>query len=245
MINNKKGIQFGCLFYFFLFYSLKYIYFVFQSALVMSEKEHLQSLLEIKNMMNKSTRFMSLSGLSGVLAGIYALIGAFFAYGILNKGVSNDFKYQVKYIAYQEALLLLFIVSAVALLGVCTAIYLSYKKSKKNNEILWNSTSKRLVVNLAIPLIVGALYLLISFFKNQLAEASALMLLFYGLSLINASKFTVGHIKILGFINVGLGLLCHYFSAYSFWFWVLGFGVMHIVYGLIMHYKFERTNGVN
>ena len=211
----------------------------------MSKKEHLQSLLEIKNMMNKSTRFISLSGISGVLAGIYALIGAYFAYGILYKGVSNDFTYQVKYITPHEAILLLLIVCAVAIVAVLTAICLSYNKAKHNSEIIWNSTSKRLVINLTIPLGAGVIYLLISFLKNQLAEASALMLLFYGLSLINASKFTVGHIKILGFINVGLGLLCHYFSTYSFWFWVLGFGVMHIVYGLIMHYKLEERNGVD
>lgn len=211
----------------------------------MSENEHLDSLLEIKNMMNKSTRFMSLSGISGILAGIYALIGAYFAYEVLYSKNFSNFNYQVKYITLEEAFVLLFIILLVAFLSVVTAIILSYRKAKKNNEILWNSTSKRLVINLVTPLFAGSLFLLISFFKNQLAEASSLMLLFYGLSLVNASKYTVGHIKILGYFNIVLGLLCHIYSQYSFWFWCLGFGVMHIIYGSIMYFILEKKNGLN
>lgn len=210
----------------------------------MSEKEHLQSLLEIKNMMNKSTRFISLSGISGVLAGVYALIAAFFARRVLLENNSYDFIDSLRHISKEQAILLFIIVFILIFVSLFTAVYLSFRKAKKTNEVLWNNTSKRLIINLTIPLITGAVYILISFYKNDLTDACALMLLFYGLSLINASKFTVGHIKYLGFIIITLGLFCHLFRMYSFWFWVFGFGIMHIVYGLFMHFILEK-NGVN
>ncbi len=211
----------------------------------MSEKEHLQNLLEIKEMMSKSTRFISLSGISGILAGVYALVGAYFAYDILQVGAYEDYRHQVKYITANEIFALLLMVSLVALISIATAIFLSYKKAKKNKEKLWNSTSKRLVINLIIPLLAGGLFLIISLLKNDLTEVSSLMLLFYGLSLVNASKYTIGHIKVLGYINIFLGLLCHYYTQHSFWFWVFGFGIMHIIYGSIMHFILDRKNGAN
>ncbi len=49
----------------------------------MEDKNYLQDLKEIKELMNKSTQFISLSGLSGVLAGIYALIGAVYVHTLI------------------------------------------------------------------------------------------------------------------------------------------------------------------
>ena len=42
--------------------------------------EHLENLKEIRTLMERSSKFLSLSGLSGISAGIIALVGAFMVY---------------------------------------------------------------------------------------------------------------------------------------------------------------------
>ncbi|MDB4297787.1 hypothetical protein N9901_03450 [Flavobacteriaceae bacterium] len=206
----------------------------------MGQDQHLENLAEIKNLMNASSKFISLSGMSGVFAGIYALLGAYAAYDVVFD-VTENFQFtRAKYVSVNDAYFLIFDLALVALLSIVTGVFLSIRKAKKSGSPVWNTTSKRLVINFAIPLIVGGLFIAINMFKNDLSNSASLMLLFYGLSLINGSKYTVSHIRILGFINIGIGLLCAILPSYSFWFWVLGFGIMHIVYGFYMHLKLEK-----
>jgi hypothetical protein len=48
------------------------------------QRETLQEISDIKRIMERSSRFISLSGLSGIAAGLCALTGAYFANNILN-----------------------------------------------------------------------------------------------------------------------------------------------------------------
>ena len=200
----------------------------------MESKDYLKDLSEIKDLMNKSSRFISLSGLSGILAGVYALIGAAIAYWL----VDNSSR---EYLILDGTIFKLVILdlALIALLSIITGIYLTTKKAKKNGDKIWDSTSKRLVINFLIPLIAGGIYILIILGQQKYGQTAALMLIFYGLALINASKYSVGYIRHLGIIDVILGLICALFPGYGFWLWVLGFGVMHIVYGTWMHVKYD------
>ncbi|MEW7291100.1 hypothetical protein [Aquimarina sp. 2304DJ70-9] len=201
----------------------------------MSTEEYLKDITEIKDMMNKSSRFFSLSGLSGIMAGIYALIGAAVAYYLVSISGRDYLILDGKIFNY--ILLDLF---AVALLSIITAIFLSTRKAKKNNEILWNGTSRRLLTAFLIPLITGGIYIMIKIYSNHYGLTGSLMLIFYGLALVNASKYTIGNVKYLGYIEIVLGLICAIYPGYGFWFWVLGFGVMHIVYGSLIYFKHDR-----
>ncbi|MFD2542163.1 hypothetical protein ACFSSB_07525 [Lacinutrix gracilariae] len=201
----------------------------------MEAKDYLKDINEIKNLMNKSSRFISLSGLSGILAGIYALIGATIAYWL----VSNH--------SYGTLLLngwvfktCLLILALVALFSIATAIFLTTRKAKKNNEKVWDGTSKRLILNFLIPLVTGGLYILIILAQQKYGQAGALMLIFYGLALVNASKYSIGDIRYLGFIEIILGLIGALLPGYGFILWVLGFGVLHIIYGTIMYFKYDK-----
>ncbi|MBA3986010.1 MAG: hypothetical protein H0X63_05435, partial [Flavobacteriales bacterium] len=69
---------------------------------------------------------------------------------------------------------------------------------------------------------------------------ASLMLIFYGLALINASKYTLGNIKYLGYAQITIGLICAAFPGYGFWFWVLGFGLFHIIYGALMYVQEKK-----
>ncbi len=201
----------------------------------MSTEEYLKDITEIKDMMSKSSRFFSLSGLSGIMAGIYALIGAAVAYYLVSISGRDYLILDGKIFRY-----ILLDLVAVALLSIITAIILSTRKAKKNNETLWTGTSRRLLIAFLIPLITGGMYIMIKIVSNHYGLTGSLMLIFYGLALVNASKYTIGNVKYLGYIEIVLGLICAVFPGYGFWFWVLGFGVMHIVYGSLIYFKHDR-----
>ena len=128
----------------------------------------------------------------------------------------------------------------IAFLSVVTAIFLTTRKAKKNNEKIWDKSSRRLLINFLVPLIVGGMYILIILDQQKYGQSGALMLIFYGLALVNASKYSIGDIRYLGYVEILLGLICALFPGYGFWLWVLGFGVMHIIYGTLMYYKYDR-----
>ncbi|MCX2680369.1 hypothetical protein OOZ15_10490 [Galbibacter sp. EGI 63066] len=201
----------------------------------MDSKDYLKDISEIKDMMNRSSRFISLSGLSGVLAGVYALIGAGIAYWL----VSNSGR---EYLILDGRIFRLVILDLflIAFFSIVTAIFLAVKKARKNNNKIWDVTTKRLLFNFLIPLVAGGLYILIILNQQKYGFTAAMMLIFYGLALVNASKYSIGDIQYLGIIEIVLGLICALLPGYGFWFWVLGFGVMHIVYGTVMYFKFDR-----
>lgn len=202
----------------------------------MEAKDYLKDISEIKNLMNKSSRFISLSGLSGILAGVYALIGAAVAYWLV-----MNHSYGTLLLDGWVFKTCLLVLALVAFFSVATAILLTTRKAKKNNEKVWDGTSRRLILNFLIPLITGGLYILIILAQQKYGQAGALMLIFYGLALVNASKYSIGDIRYLGFIEIILGLICALFPGYGFWLWVLGFGILHIIYGTIMYIKHDKN----
>ncbi len=207
----------------------------------MENEKYLNDLSEIKNLMHRSSRFVSLSGLSGVLAGTYCLVGAGLAYRIIY-GAPQVWgnSYQSIVITQETLCQLLYIAAGVITLSLLTAILLSAKKAKKTEEPIWNSTSKRMVINFAIPLVSGGFFILFLLEKEMLSLVAPLTLLFYGLACVNASKYTLGDIRYLGISLIGLGLLSTWFLDFGLLFWALGFGVCHIVYGARMYFKHER-----
>lgn len=201
----------------------------------MSEQEYLNDIREIKDLMNRSSRFISLSGLSGIFAGIYAIIGAGFAYWLVENS-SREYLILDGYI-FQLILLDLFLI---ALLSVITAILITTRKARKEKIKVWDLSTKKLLINFLIPLVSGGLYILIILNQQKYGQTGALMLIFYGLALVNASKHTVGNIKYLGYIEILLGLICALLPGYGFWLWVIGFGVMHILYGSFMYIQEKK-----
>ncbi|PWG06560.1 hypothetical protein [Polaribacter aquimarinus] len=201
----------------------------------MSSEDYLKDISEIKNLMNKSSKFISLSGLSGIFAGVYALIGALFAHWFFS--LSGN-----EYIVIDSEIFNFVVIDLliVGILSIGTAIFLTTKKAKKNNEKIWDALTRRLLFHFIVPLLAGGIYILIILNQQRYGQTGALMLLFYGLALLNASKYTLGDVKYLGYTQIVLGLICAIFPGYGFWFWVIGFGIMHIVYGAVMHYKYDR-----
>jgi hypothetical protein len=44
----------------------------------------------------------------------------------------------------------------------------------------------------------------------------------------------------LGICEIGLGLIASIYMGYGLLFWAVGFGVLHIIYGIVMYMKYER-----
>ena len=207
----------------------------------MNSKDYLNDLNEIKHLMNKSTRFMSLSGFSGILAGIYALIGAYMAYEIIYVTQEPGDDYRTLVLYELEMLQLFGIAFIVVVLSIATAVFLSWRKAKNQGESLWDAASKRLLINFLIPLATGGFFILFMIEKEVYIYVAPMTLVFYGLACINASKYTIGYIRYLGLTMLVLGLLSAWFLEYGLLIWALGFGICHIIYGSLIYFKYDRS----
>lgn len=211
-------------------------------------KQHLDSLSEIKNLMERSTKFISLSGLSGVIAGIIALIGAAFAYLRLDHylgATSLDYSTTREVTAKSLNRLtneLIGIALVVLAISLIAGIVLTIRESKKNGQSIWDKNSQLLLINLAIPLGAGGIFSLILIHHHLFVLVAPTTLVFYGLALVNSGKYTVGEIRVLGILEILLGLLSAFFVGKGLFFWSIGFGILHIVYGTLMHFKYNKES---
>jgi hypothetical protein len=201
----------------------------------MSEQDYLKDISEIKSLMNRSSRFISLSGLSGIFAGFYAIIGSAIAYFYIFPEPG-----EVLTLHSWNFKMLLILLLSIAILSIVTAFLLTSKKAKQNKEKVWDDTTKRLLLNFMIPLVTGGIYILIKLSSQHYGLTASLMLIFYGLALVNASKYTIGNVKYLGYAEIILGLICAALPGYGFWFWLIGFGLLHIIYGSSMYIQEKK-----
>ena len=238
----------------------KIIYFEKQSTFKMNENQkHIEDLQQIRSIMERSTQFISLSGLSGISAGIFGLIGAALAYlklaGEFSISSSNNRLYSGDVVdvmdinffnvvrmnlAFGPTLDLVIIATGTLGLALIFATIFTARKAKKDGNNLWSPTAKKLLVNTAIPLVVGGLFCIALLKHGLFGLVAPCTLIFYGLALINGSKYTLPEIKYVGVLNIILGLLNTIYIGQGLFFWALGFGVIHIIYGVVMYFKYER-----
>jgi len=205
------------------------------------QQEYTRDIAEIRSMMERSSKFLSLSGWAGIMAGLYALAGAYIAYAYLNFKPDG-----IQYMGINSGsgAASILNVSALAVLvlvlAVGTAAVLSYQKAGNRGEKIWNAASRQLLVNFAVPLGTGGIVLMILISNGLAGLLAPFTLLFYGLALFSAGKFTYDELKYLGAIQIALGLLALCFIEYSILLWGIGFGALHIAYGIYLYFKYER-----
>ncbi len=208
----------------------------------MKEKQdYIRDIAEVRSMMERSSKFLSLSGFAGIMAGIYALGGAYIAYKVFDFN-PDELRYGMSESGdlADNMLKVIPLGMVILVLALGTAIILSSKKAGKKGEKLWNPATRRVLINMAVPLVVGGLLILVMISRGLVGLVAPMSLIFYGLALYNASQFTFEEVRSLGLIQIVLGLLGAYFVGYGLLFWAIGFGVVHIVYGIYMHYRYER-----
>lgn len=204
------------------------------------QQDQLATLHEIRNIMDRSSRFISLSGLSGVAAGISALLGAVVVKWYL---VTHDIDYRQHLGSNLTRESIYFMISVAALvfiLALCSATYFTARNARKSNHRVWDSKTERMLVNLFIPVAVGGVFCAVLLYHHLPYLVAPVMLIFYGCALLNASKYTLSDIRYLGFLEIVLGLLASFFVGYGLLAWTVGFGLLHIVYGTLVYFKYER-----
>lgn len=216
----------------------------------MNESEKLSNeLKDIKQIMERSSRFISLSGLSGISAGICALIGAWLS-GIVierNKRSVHNLK---RSIADTDSIMygdfmhshLFQIAIATFVAAAFFAFMFTYRRSKKNNTPIWGITARRLTINVVVPMITGGIFLFALIRDGVYGFVAPGCLIFYGLGVLNASKYTLPETRYLGYGEILIGLINLFFMGQGLYFWAAGFGVLHIVYGVFMWWKYERKS---
>jgi hypothetical protein len=205
------------------------------------DTDYLQDIEEIRSLMEKSSKFISLSGWAGIFAGVFGLMGSYIALTYLDFNPqslsvdteNNPFQQKQIFSAVQLALL-------VFLLAISFALFFTHRRAKRKDELLWTPTAKRLVINMAVPLFTGGILILLFISKGFIGFVAPFSLLFYGIALFTISKFTFDEVKILGLIEILLGLISVYKVSLGLLFWAIGFGVVHIIYGIYVYFKYEK-----
>lgn len=208
------------------------------------ETNSLNDLNDIRRIMERSSRFVSLSGLSGVAAGFCAIAGALVANQIFRNyyGIYNSRGFATLDEFSQLKLKLIGLGAVVFALAFTSSFYLTWRKAKKAGMPVWDHTSKRLAWNMIVPLLAGGAFIIGMLRYDVWIFVAPACLVFYGLALVNASKYTLNDIRYLGYCEIVLGTINLIYPGYGLWFWAIGFGVLHIIYGVIMWNKYERNN---
>ena len=202
----------------------------------------------IKEMMEKSSKFSSLSGISIFFTGLFAIIGAVVIYfdvsftfinqeisysQLINKnGNPNDLFLKVK--------LLIYIASIILFLSLLV-LYLSAKSKAKKEEVnLFTPSFGRTLISLFIPVLSGGVFSLFLIHHGLYGLVAPATLIFYGLGLINASNHSYDELEKLGYLELFLGISASYFMGTGLIFWVVGFGFGHVFFGGYLHYKYDK-----
>lgn len=212
-----------------------------------NEQESLKTLEDIRAMMNKSAKFISLSGWSGIWAGAVGLAGAYVAhlwlselpgaYYNMYRSAPDGMEQQ----AFNEASYrFLALAVAVLLLALAGGYYFTWKKVKHKGERLWNTASRKMLVHMAVPMMAGGLFSLLFLVNGHEMYIAPACLVFYGLALINGGKYTLSDIGYLGYLELCLGCVSMLFPGYGLTSWAIGFGALHIIYGIIVWNKYDN-----
>lgn len=207
------------------------------------EQEYLESLAVIRSMMEKSGRFFSLGGISGIIIGIIALGSAGVAqwFTVGHKAMFRAHRLygdvtalELRYDLFRDELALRLLGLAICTLGaaVLVSLFFSIRQARREGYSILSKPALNLAFNFCLPLSVGGFMCLYFLYRGDIAYIAPAMLLFYGLALFTASRYSVENLSYLALAEIALGLLCMFFPGRGLLFWALGFGISHIIYGV-------------
>ena len=209
------------------------------------ENDQLAAIQEMRDMMEKSSKFLSLSGLAGILVGSIAIFGGCIVYWILDMPIShvNYLEYILPFDDYGTSKQIQYLILdavVVLLLALIIGALFAKQNALKRGLSIWDATSRRLLYNLLLPVLFGAVFIISLMYHGQIQFVLPVMLMFYGLALFNASKYSFDEIRILGSLDILLGLVASFWLEAGLILWIIGFGILHIIFGSIIYSKYEK-----
>ena len=201
-------------------------------------QSNLEAIQDIRKMMERSSRFISLSGWSGIAAGICALIGSWVAYSRIKDYYDGSSPSTGCPTCLRNELIA--IAAAIFIAALASAFSFTYIKSKKEGVAIWGSAARRLLWNTLMPMVIGGLLIWKMMDLKYYDLVASSTLIFYGLALINGSKYTMGEVRYLGYAQIITGIISLFVISRGLYAWAFGFGVLHIIYGVAMWWKYER-----
>ena len=209
----------------------------------MEDKNPIDDLKEIRKIMEKSTKFISLSGLSGIFAGITALVGVWIAKGLVkdfsNKYVFYELQGRVEEGWHELDMKLFALAGAVLVTALGFGFLFTWLKAQKSSQKIFTPMGFRLALSVGVPLLFGGLFCFGLYIHNATFLIIPSMLVFYGMALLNGSKYVHNEIKYLAGLEMILGTLALFNPVNGIYYWAAGFGVLHIIYGTIMYFKYD------
>ena len=202
---------------------------------------------DIREMMSKSSRFQAISGWSIVVIGLYAAVASAMAAAVIGVGdwlpcCENLQRFAVLNTPSRIRIAALIAIGLFAL-SLLTVFVAAIIKSKRNNlRFAFDKRMCQMLVDFFIPLIAGGLLSMALVQQGHYGLTSSIMLLFYGLALVNCSHYTYPALRWLGYSELLIGIIDCFTMSHALLFWFLGFSVMHILFGVIYVIMFERKN---
>lgn len=212
----------------------------------MKENEVKQTLDDIREMMSKSSRFQAISGWSIIVIGLLAGIASLMAAAVIGVADVPFFDNLQRYSTLNTPLKIrIAALIALILFTVCLLIVFVFAivKSKRHNlPFAFDKRMRQMLLDFFIPLIAGGLFSMAMVMQQHYGLTSSIMLMFYGLALINCSHYTYPILRWLGYTELLIGIIDCFTMSHALLFWFLGFSVAHILFGIIYVLMFDRKN---
>jgi predicted lysophospholipase L1 biosynthesis ABC-type transport system permease subunit len=211
----------------------------------MEHNEQLAALQDIRAIMERSSRFMSLSGIGGILVGLTGMVGAVIAYFYLGKDFSirYDSPYlSLGYLNWGLNLREFFLLwaSSVLSLAIGLTLLFTYWRSKRKKYKVWDATAARSMINFAVPATTGGLICINFLWRGFITLLAPITLIFFGLACVNVSKYTLEEVRYMGYAEIVLGLAALFAPSLGLLLWGIGFGVVILIFGLYLYRRYER-----
>lgn len=210
----------------------------------MENKDAIQDLESIRTMMERSSRFQTINGWGVTAVGLIALVAALVANGLFYEGSDSWFSTlygNTDYLWSHKTQIA--IIGALILVAVCGGIVFFsslWMAKRKKISVTLDPNMRRTMFNFAVPLLAGAILCTALLVQGHYGLTSSIMLIFYGLALINCHHFSHRLLGVLGYLELALGLADCFVVTHALLFWALGFGVLHVVFGLLLIVKNRR-----
>lgn len=180
----------------------------------------MDNLRYIRETMERASAFTAISGWGQVAIGVTALGAALIAHG-------------------QTIGIWLAVWTAEAFISLLIAGWSIDRKARASGLPLLSGPGRKVAFSLSPPLFAGLLLTLVFYQAGLTSYIPGVWLLLYGTGVITGGMFSVPIVPLMGVCFMALGAAALFApAALSTWFMAAGFGLVHIVFGLIIARKY-------